>query len=126
MSLSLHAVVVPAFQQTLAAVRGLIDKAETFCRDQGLPAADLIQARLAPDMLPFAYQVKSTVVHSIGAIEGAKAGTFSPDPSPPPETFADLKTKIDGALAALGRIDPRDLDALIGKDATFVFKDIRL
>jgi len=126
MNLSLHAVVVPAFQQTLGAVRGLIDKAEGFCREKNLPPAELIQARLAPDMLPFAYQVKSTVVHSVGAIEGAKAGVFSPDMSPPPETFEDLRTKVDAALAALTRIGAAEIDTLIGRDAAFVFRDTRL
>lgn len=126
MSISLYAVVVPAFQQTLGAIRGLLDKAETFCAQKGLPATDLIQARLAADMLPFAYQVKSTVVHSVNAIEAAKVGTFSPDVSTPPQTFADLKQQVEGALTALSRFSPAEIEALVGRDAAFVFRDTRL
>lgn len=126
MSISLYAVTVPTFQQILGAVRGLLDKAETFCDDRGLAAAELIQARLAPDMFPFAYQVKSTVTHSVGAIAGAKAGTFSPDLSPSPETFAALKAAVDGAIASLNGMDSKDVDALVGKHAAFVFKETRL
>jgi uncharacterized protein len=126
MPFSLYSVTVPAFQQTLGAVRGLLDKAEAFCTEKKLAPAELIQARLAPDMLPFAYQVKSTVVHSVGALEGAKAGTFSPDLTPPPETFLGLKEKIDGALAALAGVSAPEVERLMGQDATFVFKENRL
>jgi hypothetical protein len=70
MSISLYEAVVPPFQQILSAVAGLLDKAEAWCTDKAVAAEEIIQMRLAPDMLPFAYQVKSTAVHSIGAIEG--------------------------------------------------------
>lgn len=126
MALSLYAVTVPSFQQTLGAVRGLLDKAEAFCSEKGLAPEDLIQARLAPDMLPFTYQVKSTVVHSVGALEGAKAGRFSPDTTTPPASFAELRTRVDEALATLARIPAADVDALVGKDAAFVFKERHL
>ena len=78
MSFSLYDAVVPSNLQILGAIDALLDKAEGFCTAQGRAAAELIDARLAPDMLPFGYQVKSCVGHSIGGIEGVKAGSFSP------------------------------------------------
>ena len=86
MQFSLYAATVPSYQQILGAISGLLDKAEMYCATESLAPSEIIQARLAQDMLPFAYQVKSTVVHSIGSIEGVRRGVFSPDMAPPPET----------------------------------------
>lgn len=119
MAISLYDAVIPPFQQILSAVAGLLDKAEAHCADNGIAAEDIIQARLAPDMLPFAYQVKSTAFHSIGAIEGVRSGTFSPDMSPPPETFPDLAKRIADARAALAEIDPQEVVGFEGRTVRF-------
>ena len=98
MAFSLYAATIPSYQQVLGAVSGLIGTAEAFCAEKGIPPEDIIKARLAEDMLPFAYQVKSTAVHSLGAIEGVRRGVFSPDMTPPPESFAALKARIGTRL----------------------------
>jgi len=118
---SLYAATIPSYQQTLGAVAGLLDKAETFCATMSLAPSEIIQARLAKDMLPFAYQVKSTVVHSIGSIEGVRRGVFSPDMDPPPESFAALRGRVTDALTALASIPPAEVDAMMGKEMRFSF-----
>jgi hypothetical protein len=123
MTFSLYAATVPCYRQTLGAISGLLDTAEVFCTEKGMAAHDIIQARLADDMLPFAYQVKSTAVHSLGALEGVRQGVFFPDSTPPPETFAALKTRIADTLAALETIDAAEVDAFIGRDMRFAFGD---
>jgi len=123
MSFSLYAATVPSFQQILGALAGVLVKAETYCNEKGLEPSELIQARLAPDMFPFAYQVKSAAVHSFGAIEGARAGLFTPDVSPSPETFEGLKAKVAEALAGLAALAPADVDALVGRDTRFSFRE---
>jgi len=120
---SLYAATVPSYRQILEAVSGLLRTAETFCAEKGIAPRDIIQSRLAEDMHPFAYQVKSTVVHSLGAIEGVRRGSFSPDSTPPPETFAVLTTRIAEALAALESIDATEVDSFVGRDMRFVFGD---
>jgi len=84
MALSLYAATIPTYLQILGSVNGLIDKAEAFCAETGIAPGEIIGARLFEDMHPFAYQVKSTAVHSIGAIEGLRGGSFSPDRTPRP------------------------------------------
>jgi uncharacterized protein len=121
MSFSLYAATVPSYRQILGAVAGLIVKAESYCAEKALPPEEIIQARLAGDMQPFAYQVKSTSVHSLGAIEGVRKGVFSPDLTPPPQTFQDLKNNIAHALAVLESIDPKEIDAFVGRDMRFAF-----
>jgi uncharacterized protein len=123
MSFSLYAATIPSYLQILGAVGGLIAKAEAFCAEKHLPADGMIQARLADDMQPFAYQVKSTVVHSLGAIEGVRKGTFSPDTTLPPQDFPALKTRITESITALQAIESAEIDSFIGRDMRFAFGD---
>ncbi|HKS18109.1 MAG TPA: DUF1993 domain-containing protein [Bradyrhizobium sp.] len=119
MTISLYAATVPSYCQILEAVSAFLDKAEAFCDEAGIDQSDIIQARLADDMLPFAFQVKSTAIHSLGAIEGVRKGTFSPDRTPPPETFAALKERIAATLTALRAIEPAEMEGFIGRDMRF-------
>jgi uncharacterized protein len=121
MAFSLYEATIPSYRQILGAVGGLIGKAEAYCAEQKVAAEEIIQARLAPNMLPFAYQVKSTAVHSLGAIEGLRKGVFSPDMTPPPQTFSALKTTISETLAALEALDAAEIDAFLGRDMRFAF-----
>lgn len=121
MSFSLYDATVPSYRQILGAVAGLLGKAEAYCSDRGMAPDDIVQARLADDMLPFAYQIKSTAVHSLGAINGVRSGVFSPDATPPPKDFAALKERIAATLAALAAIDPAEIDAFVGRDMRFSF-----
>lgn len=126
MTFSLYAGTVPSCRQILGAVAGLLDKAEAFCLAEDVAPDDIIQARLAEDMQPFAYQVKSVAVHSLGAIEGMRRGIFAPDMTQPPADFAGLKARISGAVAAIAAIDPAEIDGFIGHEVRFVMGDRHL
>lgn len=125
MTYSLYAATVRPFLQILGSVEDLVGKAEAFCSDRNLAAADLIQARLAPDMLPFSYQVKSTAEHSIGAIEAVRAGFSTPSLERPPDSFAALRQKVGSAKQALEAIDPAEIDGFMDRDVRFEFKTMR-
>ena len=126
MSFSLYDAVVPSNLQIMGAVDALLTKAEAFCVEQGKVEADLIDARLAVDMLPFGYQVKSCAEHSIGGIEGVRAGSYSPALSPWPTNFAGLHGILQTAIASLKAIDRDAFDALADTDTQFVFGKTRM
>ena len=126
MSFSLYDAVVPSNLQILTALDGVLGKAEAFCGEHGRSQADLVDARLAPDMFPLGYQVKSCVVHSVGGLEGASAGSFSPDTSTWPTDFAGLRQLLRGAVARLNGLDRTTVDALIDSDTTFIAGEFRL
>ncbi|MDB5700146.1 MAG: hypothetical protein JWL66_345 [Sphingomonadales bacterium] len=126
MSFSLYEAVVPSSLQILAAIDALLDKAAAFCAEQGRSELDLIDARLAPDMLPFGYQVKSCAVHSVGAIEGVRKGSFSPDMSPWPTDLAGLHGSVQAAIASLKEIDREAFDALADNATQFALGETKL
>ena len=119
MGFSLYDAVIPSYLQQLGALKRLIDKAEAHCAEKDIAPATIIEARLAPDMLPFAYQVKSAAVHSLGAIESVRAGRFSPDIATPPDSFPALRDRIDDTIAALEAIERSEIDGFIGRDMKF-------
>lgn len=121
MAFTLYAATIPSYLQILGSVSRLIGKAESFCSEKGLEPEALIQARLAEDMLPFAYQVKSTAVHSIGAIEGVRKGSFSPDTTTPPDTFDGLRERVEQTIAALEAVATDEVESFIGRPMRFAF-----
>jgi uncharacterized protein len=126
MTFSLYDATIPNFQQTVGATIGLIDKAEAFCTETGLDPTALVDAKLADDMLPFGYQVKSVCAHSIGAIKGVRAGVFSPDLSPWPTDLAGLKAALSSAKIELDAVSPDEINGFVGNDMAFAFKDRRM
>ena len=122
MPISLHDAAVPTMQQMLAAAQGWLDKAEAGEHGEGAIAGD----RLIEDMAPFGYQIKSMAVHSMGAIEGLRAGVFSPDRDDPPMTFAGMRARLQEAQDFLAALDPAELDGFIGKPMRFEFGDFVL
>jgi hypothetical protein len=126
MSFSFYDAIVPSNLQILAAIDALLDKAAAFCAETGTSEADIINARLAPDMLPFGYQVKCCAAHSIGAIDATRAGSFSPDMTPWPDSFAGLHAAIRDAIASLKALDRSHVDALADADTQFAFGETRM
>ena len=123
MSLSLYEAVVPNWLQILGSVERLIGKAEQFCADENLAEDELLEVRLAPDMLPLGYQIKSCWTHSKLALDGARAGQFSPDMSPYPTSLSACRAVIEEARKACTAIDPDELDRIADNRVIFSIKD---
>jgi len=126
MAISLYAATIPNYIQLLEAVSRLLEKGEAHCLEKRLEPDSILQARLAEDMNPFVYQVKSAAVHSIGAVEGVRRGSFSPDTTVPPQTFPALKARVTEAVTALNAIAPEEVEGFVGRDMCFVFGDRRV
>lgn len=126
MPISLHTATVGTFLQILPAITRLVDKAEDHCNAKGIVPSVLNEARLAPDMWPFAKQVTLCAHHSAGAIAGVLAGVFSPDIAPAPLDFASLRQGIGDAISELETVDAAELDSLIGRDMRFEFGTRRM
>jgi hypothetical protein len=121
MSVSLHTATVGVYLQILPQTARLVEKAEAHCREQGIGAEALLDARLAPDMWNFSKQVMCTVQHSAGAVLAMRTGKTGPDMSPPPTEFAPLRQIAVDAIALLQSVEPDEIDGAAGRDILFEF-----
>jgi hypothetical protein len=126
MAVSLYDAFVPTCRQVIAAGLGQLAKAEAHCAEHGVDASELIGGRLAPDMAALPFQVFSVAHHSAGAIEGARAGAFSPASPSGQQDWASLKAMLTGADAALAAVDAAELEALTGKPVLFSFGTMQM
>jgi hypothetical protein len=122
--ITLYEAFVPTALQLLGSVDHLLEKAEAHCSESGKAAQSVIGARLAPDMLDLAYQVKSCAGHSLGAIEGLRKGNYSPDMSASADSFAALRAQIAAAMDGLGHVSVDELESLQDKPMTFTLRDV--
>lgn len=123
MAFSLYDATVPTYLQILGALRGLTEKAEAFCAEKGMAETDLLNAHFGEDMLPLTWQIKWASTHSLGAIEGVRNGSFSPDRVPPAESFAALRSQTDQTIDALKQVTPEEMEGFVGRDMLFTMGD---
>ncbi len=126
MGVSLYDLSVGSYLQTLRAVQGFLQRGLDHCRDNNIDPQEIVGTRLCGDMLPFAFQIVSVKHHSLGAIEGVKAGAFGPPKNGLPETYADLQALVASAIEGLEALKREDVDALADKDVTFAIGDFKL
>jgi hypothetical protein len=126
MPLSLHAAFVPSALQMIDSTKGLVDRGESWCNEEGHEPSHVLSARIYEDMFPFTYQVKSVAVHTAGALGGVAHGVFQPDLSPPPESFDGLREHLASARTALEQVSEDELEQAIGRDMRFEFRDFKL
>ncbi len=92
----MHAHIVPPMDRSLAALSGLLTKAEAHCEAKGIKPEALLAFRLYPDMFPFTRQVQLTC--DFAARAAARLAGADPKAFPDTETsFAELQTRIAAA-----------------------------
>lgn len=119
MAISLYDVSVTNFLQVLGAVDGFLAKARTHFESHAIPLQDIVETRVAEDMLPFAFQIVSVAHHSAGALKGAAAGVFGPPGPVGPLDYDGLQALVKSAIADLKALTPEAVNALEGKDMVF-------
>lgn len=121
MAFSLYDATVANYLQILGSVGDFLEKSLTQFKEKGIDPAEIVEARLAPDMLPLRFQIVSVAHHSRGAIEAAKNGVFTPSGGKPDLDYAALQALVTEARNELSVLTPEVVNALIGRDVTFKF-----
>ena len=119
MATSLYDLSVASYLQILPAVSGFLDKGLAHFTAAGIDPNEIVQARLAPDMLPLSFQIEAVVHQSLGAIDGLKVGVFGPPGELPVRDYAGLQALVKDTITALQAIKPADINALEGRDMNF-------
>ena len=109
---------LPAFEITLNALSGVLDKAQAFVATKKTDAATLLHAKLAPDMFDLTKQVQ---VATDQARRGAArlAGVEAPSFEDKESTIAQLKERIAKTVAFLKALDRGKIDASAEREIVF-------
>lgn len=119
MTLSMYQASVPVFIQGLTGLGGVIDKAAAHAAERKIDPAALLQARLYPDMFPFARQVQIATDFAKGAA-ARLAGVEFPAYEDSETSFEELKTRVDKTIAFLRTLDAAQIDGSEERDISLV------
>jgi hypothetical protein len=117
MAFTLYDATVKTYLQILGGARGVLEKGRSFAEASGLDLAEVVGARLAPDMLPFSVQIILINVHSRQALDGAQQGA-SQGPQIHEYDYAGLQALLAEAEAGVAAWTPEAVNALVGKEMT--------
>ncbi len=107
MDFPLYHASVPVFQRYLRQLQGVLTQAEQHAEHQGLPEPTLLQARLAPGMLPMAVQVEAAVSFVFRAC-APLVGQAVPPFGEHGASFTALQARVAEGLAFLDTLQPED------------------
>jgi uncharacterized protein len=118
MSTLLYQATIPVFEQTLASLDAIVDKAAAYAAAHKIEPNVLLEARLRPDMLPF---VRQTQIVCDGAKNMAArlAGLEPPRFEDNEASFDEIKARIKKTRDFVRGVESRDIEA--GENREIVF-----
>ena len=119
MTVSFYDLTVGTYLRTVEATANVLAKGADHCKAEGIDPADIVAARLYPDMANFHFQVTSVTHHSLGAVNGYKSGEFRP-PKYDDCDYAALQAMTATTLETLQAQSREEIEALA--DGKVVFK----
>lgn len=105
MTIAFEEASIGTYQQILEGVANALEKGASFASDNGVDPQDLVMARLADDMMPLHFQVVSVCHHSLGALQGMRAGRFAPPSFDLDKSYAELQDLVAQTRTGLGEFD---------------------
>jgi hypothetical protein len=107
---SLYDIAVPTFTTTLNAMSTWLDRGEAYAAEKKFDVANLLDARLAPDMFSLRNQTQMATAFAKNAM-CRLAGQTPPDFPDAERTLADVRARIARTLTIIQGIKPADFDA---------------
>jgi hypothetical protein len=126
MAFSLYDASVANYLQILGAVSGFLERGSDYFREQNIDPETIVEARLAPDMLPLRFQIISVAQHSRGAIEGRAERRISSALVQDAVRLRGLQALVAQTREALEGWTPDAVNALGGRDVVFLLGDHKL
>lgn len=117
MSLSMYQASVPGFIRILGNLTAILEKAEAYATEKKFDLSVLVNARLAPDMLPLARQIQIASDAAKGCA-ARLAGVEVPSWADTETTFPELKERIAKTVAFLETFKPEQIDGSEDKTVT--------
>jgi len=106
MPVSVYESTVPVFQRSLAALLGVLDKAEAHAQARKFDPANYLSIRLSPDMFALTRQIQTACDHAKNS-SFRLAGATPPVMEDKETSLAELRARIEATLGLLKSIDPK-------------------
>jgi len=115
MSISMYQAGIPVAIRFLNGLSAILDKAAASCTARNIDQTVLVNARLAPDMLPLSRQIQiATDIVKGGAAR--LAGAEPPSYEDKEATFDELKARLAKTIAFLQTFKPAQIDGSESKE----------
>jgi hypothetical protein len=118
MPISARSASLAGFVQTLKALDAILDKTVEQAATRKIQPEVLLNARLAPDMLPFSRQIQLACDFAKNAA-ARLAGGENPKHPDEEKSFDELKARIAKVLAFVDSLDEAAFEAGLSSDVTF-------
>ena len=121
MTLSMHQASVPMFVHSLKALSAILGKAQAEVDAGSIQEAELMEARLAPDMFPLSRQVQiatDMVKNGVSRLAGQEAPAW-PDEE---KSLPELRERIAKAVDYLGGVPAAEVDGSEDRDIHLSFQ----
>jgi len=103
--------VVKQFARTLRNLDAVLDKAAKFAEARKFDVNNFCTARIAPDMLPFVFQIRNACDQAKSAAANL-SGKAAPKHEDTEKTFAELRERIGKCLAYLDTFSAADFEVV--------------
>jgi hypothetical protein len=108
MSFSIYDASIPPMTRMFESLAKILDKAVSQAKEQNIELTTLLEARLAPDMIPFSGQIQIASDTAKGCA-ARLAGVEAPSFADTEKTFPELQERIAKTIAYLKSIGPEKL-----------------
>lgn len=125
MTISMYQASVPVFIRQLGNLSAILDKAIAHASSAGIDPAELVSARLAPDMLPLSSQIQIASDTAKGCA-ARLAGVDVPRWEDTESTLPELKARIAKTLDFLKGFRPEQIDGSEAREITLKMRDREL
>jgi uncharacterized protein len=115
MPITLYDTSVPAFIRGLTSLSHILTVAEKYFKENSISEDEIMTARLAPDMLPFPFQIQTVSNSSKNALVRV-AGTTAVPMEDNEKTFAELQERIKKTLEILEGVDAKAFEGAEEKE----------
>ena len=118
MSFSMSRSSIPAFETSLNALCGVLDKGAAFATAKKIDPSILLQTRLSPDMFALARQVQiatDLAKNGMARLAGVEPPKFEDTET----TFDQLKARIAKTVEFIKSLDTSKIDASVERDIKF-------
>jgi hypothetical protein len=114
MTITMYQASVPVFIRMLTNLRAVLQKGVAHAETRKIEPAVLVQARLAPDMLPLVRQIQIAGDNAKGCA-ARLAGVDPPKFEDNEATFPEMLARIDKTVAFLKTLKPAQIDGSEGR-----------